>query len=377
MTISVNPFCSIAGLHDIKTFHSQHASKDEDAHIFSIAADAMENVVDQSQSIIVNGVCGSGKSAVCEQITRFLLKHKHSAVSDVSSSIYSLEDEILACVFILECFGSAHTLLSDNSSRFVKYVKFQVETNVNANAKINEKYSFGRKGLNAGSVVIGANIACCMLEKSRVVRQPVDEQSFNVFYHMLFGLNVHALGVMGLSLSQSFRFLSGGLSQDAAHQSSLKNSGVKSVGFSQQYADDFVKLQIAFEKIGFAKELQSEVFKIIAVVLHLGNLMLVPLVLVGDVGNTTCSAATSSQFSFVAEVLGLDNLDSLLTTKYINKDGRSSVCSVELTVDQSADAACALAKDLYDKLFAWLGWWVDAMQSLATSMLKTVTMART
>ena len=42
MTISVNPFCSIASLHDIKAFRSRHTSKDEDAHIFSIAVDAME-----------------------------------------------------------------------------------------------------------------------------------------------------------------------------------------------------------------------------------------------------------------------------------------------------------------------------------------------
>lgn len=67
-----------------------------------------------SQSIIVTGITGAGKTEASKHLIQFL---SATAVNDKISRITSTA----SC--ILEAFGNATTIGNDNSSRFSKFVE--------------------------------------------------------------------------------------------------------------------------------------------------------------------------------------------------------------------------------------------------------------
>eukprot|EP00750_Incisomonas_marina_P029366 INCI7168.5.p1 GENE.INCI7168.5~~INCI7168.5.p1 ORF type:complete len:2647 (+),score=550.22 INCI7168.5:170-7942(+) len=153
----------------------------ETPHVYAAAHFAYHEQCDvkaepRSQSVIVSGESGAGKTVACKMVMAYLAKlsearaeQKCQAERRRSSVVDSLRDGIeemvLACNPFLEAFGNAKTNMNDNSSRFGKFTKIW--------------FSDGR--------LCGAEMEHYLLEKSRVTFQERGQRSFHIFYFLIRG----------------------------------------------------------------------------------------------------------------------------------------------------------------------------------------------
>jgi len=168
MLITVNPHANLIIDNSPHPEHlHNHMNKTEGLppHPCSIAQRAFERMVafEESQSIIVMGESGSGKTQTTKKILQFLTS---SAVSCKPLG-KDLSQMIMAADFILEAFGNAMTAHNPNSSRFGKFFKVLYDKN---------------------NHICGARIQMDMLlDKSRVVFQAPGERNFHIFYMLIKG----------------------------------------------------------------------------------------------------------------------------------------------------------------------------------------------
>ena len=117
-----------------------------------------------SQSVIVSGESGAGKTETCKAIMKFLLAVRGDAKD--SETGHSLDQRIIGTNPILEAFGNAKTLRNNNSSRFGKFTKVHFDEHGH---------------------VSGASMVVYLLEKSRVVAATEGERNYHCFYQLCAG----------------------------------------------------------------------------------------------------------------------------------------------------------------------------------------------
>lgn len=76
------------------------------------------NETKTSQTIIVTGESGSGKTESMKNIMEFLCKNKNSPID--------IKNLIIASMPVLEEFANAATQNNDNSSRFCKFIEVRI-----------------------------------------------------------------------------------------------------------------------------------------------------------------------------------------------------------------------------------------------------------
>ncbi|KAF8599055.1 myosin 5 [Ceratobasidium sp. AG-I] len=245
--IAVNPFqrVSLYGPEIIQAYSGRRKGELE-PHLFAIAEDAYTRMTKDSegQTIIVSGESGAGKTESAKLIMRFLAsvvpegqqpKSKKAAVEDSSE----MEQQILATNPILEAFGNAKTTRNDNSSRFGKYLQILFDGKQN---------------------IVGARIRTYLLERSRLVYQPEIERNYHIFYQLCAGAPSKERKDLGLDTDVSkFSYLNGG------GPSSTPIHGVDD-------AEEFRQTQNALSTVGVGIDKQWSVFKLLAALLHLGNI---------------------------------------------------------------------------------------------------------
>jgi len=307
--ISVNPFKYIDHLYspDLMSECRKYAPghPDRPAHTFSMTEAAYKQMIKQkaSQSIVVSGESGSGKTEVNKQCMNYLVWRACDASSDLATRILESNP-------VLEGFGNAKTVRNNNSSRFGKFVTM----------KFDEKHQ-----------LLGAEIQTFLLEKSRVVATTAaGERNYHVFYQVLLGSGL----LPGMEPS-SMRLLS--------------RTGCTQI----PRVDDVVEyhaMMSAYDAIGVSETHIMQVQQAIAGILCLGNLEFGD-----DEADSQAFLSDPSLAARAAELLGSTPAkmeDALL--KATLKVSRTESYTIELDPVKAAAGRDAFAKAIYQRIFHFL-----------------------
>ncbi|XP_076135384.1 unconventional myosin-Vb [Alosa pseudoharengus] len=309
--VAINPYESlpIYGEEVIDAYSGQDMA-DMEPHIFSVAEEAYRTMTreEKNQSIIISGESGSGKTVSAKFTMRYF------AVVGGAAQQTSVEERVLASNPIMEAIGNAKTTRNDNSSRFGKYIEI----------------GFGRKG-----DIIGANMRTYLLEKSRVVFQASMERNYHIFYQLCASKDLPEMRVLKLEAAEYFRYTNQG------EETQIPGT------------DDVVELERtrnAFTILGVQSDQQMELFRILAAVLHLGNINIQAS---GRGGDRSYIDTEDRSLALFAKLLGVEGAQMAhwLCHRRLAVGGEMLV--KPMPGRQAVEARDALAKHIYGQLFSW------------------------
>ncbi|XP_071438694.1 myosin heavy chain 95F isoform X2 [Hetaerina americana] len=343
--IAVNPYIDIPDMYSSKTikFYQGKSLGVMPPHVFAIADKAFRDMktLKKSQSIIVSGESGAGKTESTKYILRYLC--------DLwGSSAGPIEQKILDANPVLEAFGNAKTTKNNNSSRFGKFIEVHFDSKCQ---------------------VVGGFISHYLLEKSRICTQGPEERDYHVFYHICAGAPENLRQQLCITKPDDFHYLRRGCTQYfavAQSEGKLNNSQksraqVERGSLHDPLLDDvtdFKNLDDALARIGLSEKERLSIYTMVAGVLHLGNVTFEdnPEDLKG--GSRVCMSAEKS-LSVAATLMGVDveELRQALVSKVMqtSRGGlKGTVIMVPLKVYEANHARDALAKALFNKLFDYI-----------------------
>jgi len=345
--IAINPYFEIADLYSTETIKSYLGKSlgTRPPHVFAIADKAFRDmkVLKTSQSIIVSGESGAGKTESTKYILKYLCDNYGKA--EHTNSDVSLEEKILQANPILEAFGNAKTTRNNNSSRFGKFIEIHFDGKCS---------------------VVGGYISHYLLERARVVSQSKSERNYHIFYQLCAGADENLASKLHLGPPDKFRYLSGcsryfsssetnkvpesRLSKDQKSAGSLKDGKLDDL-------KDFQSVDRDLAKLGLSQEDRLSVYTCIASVLHLGNITFQDNP-EDNTGGCMISPGSETSLAITSKLMGLelDELRSALVTRVMQSKGGSfgTVIMVPLKTSEAASARDALAKSLYAKLFDYI-----------------------
>uniref|UniRef100_A0A673W777 Myosin VC n=1 Tax=Salmo trutta TaxID=8032 RepID=A0A673W777_SALTR len=305
--VAVNPYkqLHIYGDAVIHAYSGQNMG-DMDPHIFAVAEEAYKQMArnNKNQSIIVSGESGAGKTVSARYAMRYF------AMVSKSGSKTRVEDKVLASNPITEAIGNAKTTRNDNSSRFGKYTEISFD----------KRYQ-----------IIGANMRTYLLEKSRVVSQSESERNYHIFYQMCACADQPEFKSLRLCEADEFRYTSMG-----------GETGIEGVDDRK----DMEETRRTFSLLGLTEDFQADVFKVLAGILHLGN------VEIRNVGSDRSSISSSDpHMAAFCDLLGVspDGVTRWLCHRRFVMVAETVVKPV--TSKRAVNARDALAKQIYAHLF--------------------------
>ncbi|XP_029349209.1 myosin VIb isoform X5 [Echeneis naucrates] len=341
--IAVNPYYDIPKLYSPDTIKSYQGKSlgTLPPHVYAIADKAYRDmkVLKMSQSIIVSGESGAGKT----ENTKFVLRY----LTTTYGSGQDIDERIVEANPLLEAFGNAKTVRNNNSSRFGKFVEIH---------------------FNDKNAVVGGFVSHYLLEKSRICMQSNDERNYHIFYRLCAGASEDIKKKLHLNSPDSFRYLNRGCTRYFACKDSDKqimqnrkspedHKHLKVGALKDPLLDDtgdFNRMCVAMKKIGLDDTEKLDLFRVVAGVLHLGNIDF------EETGSSSGGCVLKNQsgqtLEYCADLLGLDQDDlrvSLTTRVMLTTAGgaKGTVIKVPLKVEQANNARDALAKAVYSRLF--------------------------
>uniref|UniRef100_A0A8K9UTT7 Myosin VIIBa n=1 Tax=Oncorhynchus mykiss TaxID=8022 RepID=A0A8K9UTT7_ONCMY len=227
-------------------------------HVFAIADSCFFNMRrnKKDQCCVISGESGAGKTESTKLMLQFL-----AAVSGQHSWI---EQQILEANPILEAFGNAKTIRNDNSSRFGKYIDIN---------------------FTKGGAIEGAKIEQYLLEKSRVCRQAPEERNYHIFYCMLMGMPAEQKKILSLGNASEYNYLTMGNCTSCDGRDDIK---------------EYAHFCSAMKILMFSENDSWEINKLLAAILHLGNVHFEATIL----NNLeSCDIMTSHHFNMAVKLL--------------------------------------------------------------------------
>ncbi|XP_061537094.1 unconventional myosin-VIIa-like isoform X7 [Phycodurus eques] len=278
-------------------------------HIFAIADNCYFNMQrnNRDQCCIISGESGAGKTESTKLILQFL-----AAISGQHSWI---EQQVLEANPILEAFGNAKTVRNDNSSRFGKYIDIH----------------FNKRG-----AIEGAKIEQYLLEKSRVCRQAQDERNYHIFYCMLKGMTAADKKKLGLGKAADYAYLTIGKCTVCDGRDDMK---------------EYSNIRSAMKVLMFTDKENWEISKLLASILHMGNLRYEARTYDNLDACEVVPSAHLSGTSALLEVDGKDLMNCLTSRTLIT---RGETVSTPLSTEQALDVRDAFVKGIYGRLFVWM-----------------------
>ncbi|KAL3095356.1 hypothetical protein niasHS_007455 [Heterodera schachtii] len=297
------------------------SSDRSNAHIFATASQTLNEISGDGKeaAIVFCGEAGAGKTTNLFNAIRFLAfaEEKREKLgkgsnkrndANVTRNLLTIKT-INALEKILGAFGAAKTLKNEQSNLHGYAIELHYE----------------------GKALVGLSFmdSPVPLELSRIIGQRKGEGNFNVFYQLCEGINPKQREMLGLSGVEKYFYLNQG--------NCRRGVGEKA---------DFAKLADALSQVGFSDHQKTLIWRLLATILHIGNLFFVPQKNAeGEENLAEIANGTELQWAAVLLQIDFDQLERLFT--HSEKDQR-------LTVEAALDVRDAFAQMLYYGLFQWI-----------------------
>ncbi|XP_010522267.1 PREDICTED: myosin-12 isoform X2 [Tarenaya hassleriana] len=319
--IAVNPFQRLPHLYSVHMMEQYKGAAfgELSPHLFAVADTSYRAMINEnrSQSILVSGESGAGKTETTKMLMRYLAFM--GGKSDTEGR--SVEQQVLESNPVLEAFGNAKTVKNNNSSRFGKFVEIQ----------------FDKHGK-----ISGAAIRTYLLERSRVCQVSDPERNYHCFY-MLCSAPPEDVKKFKLGDPRAFHYLNQTNCYDVANVDDAR---------------EYLETRNAMDIVGIGPQEQDAIFRVVAAILHLGNVEFVK----GEEVDSSKLKDDKSKYHLqtAAELLMCDEKmleDSLCKRVIVTPDGN---ITKPLDPGSAALSRDALAKTVYSRLFDWI---VDKINS--------------
>ncbi|CAF4193724.1 unnamed protein product [Rotaria magnacalcarata] len=236
--IAVNPYTQL-DLYNQEYLRAYRNRKfgELEPHTFAIGDNAYQNMLRErsgpdakfNQCVIISGESGAGKTESTKHILQCL-----AAISGAKKNS-SIEQQILEANPIMEAFGNAKTIRNDNSSRFGKYITVNFDSN---------------------GAIANAYVDQYLLEKIRLVSQAKEERNYHIFYCVLAGLAKEERNKLRLTKAADYMYLN-----KSTPKCDTRND-----------AEEWKAIRHACKVLMFTDDELFEILRILAIVLHLGNI---------------------------------------------------------------------------------------------------------
>ena len=270
-----------------------------------------------NQTIVVSGESGAGKTVSAKYIMRYFATRESpdqpgKRAKGISDAMSETEEQILATNPVMEAFGNAKTTRNDNSSRFGKYIEIMFDKRTE---------------------IIGAKIRTYLLERSRLVFQPLKERNYHIFYQLVAGATNAEREEWGLVPVEHFDYLNQG--------------GAPEIDGVNDKAE-FDATRHSLNTIGVSTKKQAEIFRVLAALLHLGN------VKIAATRNDSALAPNEPSLVMACSMLGVDPVEFAKWTVKKQLTTRGEKIISNLTQQQALVVRDSVAKFIYSSLFDWL-----------------------
>lgn len=310
------------------------ANTEDDMELQSLATQSTEALLGSGHSfssasrtpghsILVSGESGSGKTECSKLLLAALINtlNRDGSGGEDSGAAYmqtaaNTMQKVMQANAVLESFGNAKTLYTYNSSRYGKFIDLN---------------------FNEIGVFVGGMMRTYLIENVRVVNQQRGERSFHIFYQLVAGADAEESALWSLQPITEYHYAMQGR--------------VFQVSFLDDKSD-FLKLKSNFVQLGFDPAMVALLFKVIAGLLHLGQIEFVATVEVAG----ECSKIEQKQHLVEAARLcgfEVDELEHTLTVRTIISP-RGEEFKKNLTIAQATNARDAIAKAIYERVFGWI-----------------------
>ncbi|XP_014513933.1 myosin-11 isoform X2 [Vigna radiata var. radiata] len=295
--IAINPFQRlphIYGAHMMQQYKGAPFGE-LSPHVFAVADVAYRAMINEkkSNSILVSGESGAGKT----ETTKMLMQYLAFLGGRAGTEGRTVEQQVLESNPVLEAFGNAKTVRNNNSSRFGKFVEIQ----------------FDKSGR-----ISGAAIRTYLLERSRVCQINDPERNYHCFYLLC-----------------------------AAPQES-KCYELADVSDAREY----LATRRAMDIVGISQKDQEAIFRVVAAILHIGNIEFTK----GKEVDSSVPKDDNAKFHLktTAELLmcDADALEDALCKRVMITP--EEVIKRSLDPQSAAVSRDGLAKTIYSRLFDWL-----------------------
>ncbi|XP_022215250.2 unconventional myosin-Ia isoform X1 [Drosophila obscura] len=223
--------------------------------------------------------------------------------------------ECVTCADVfLEAMGNACTLKNNNSSRYGKL--FDIEIDFRGDP-------------------MGVHITHYMLEKTRITDTIIGERNFHIFYQLLLGADLQLLKSLKL------------------YRNVEKYELLRNTTAMEEDRLNFHYTKRSLDVLGLSCDETSSIFRVIAVVLKLGNFIFVPVTNID--GTEGCQVSNVYEVQETAQLLNLEAqvLINCLTRANSSNSSQEDVGS-EMDARQAANNRNTLCRTLYSRLFTWL-----------------------